>query len=165
MRELDTNGLRLCEYQGKIFEKSIDRFDCSTAIFLRRFLHSDFLERLDKNNSALLSLDVNDCFDDIERQFGVTKYGSEKKNKEALFWVGYMYRYISYTRNVSTKFLFKTFDYEKLFELYQVYHTQDPEWCVKNILELYGLNEEFFDPNYRLMQALKKRYAKSISTT
>ena len=156
MRTLDTNGLRLCEFQAKLFEASVDRFDCSTSIFLRRFYYSNLLSILDKNNSSLLSLDVSEGLDEIEKQFGESDYGNEKISKEILFWVGYIYRYISYTRNINTQFLFKTFSYKKLFELYQVYHTQDPEWCVKSLLELYNLNENYFDSNYRLKQAMKK---------
>ncbi len=53
MREFDTNGLRLAEYQGRLFELSRD-LDCSTAIFLRRFRNSDLLMKLDKNESYLL---------------------------------------------------------------------------------------------------------------
>ena len=161
MRTLDTNGLRLCEYQAKLFEASVDRFNCSTNIFLRRFYYSNLLSILDKNNSALLSLDVNEGLDEIEMQFGKSDYGKNKINKEILFWVGYIYRYISYTRNANTQFLFKTFEYKKLFELYQIYHTQDPEWCVKSLLELYDLNEDFFDLNYRLKQVMKKYNDKS----
>ena len=156
MRELDTNGLRLCEYQGKLLEESASRFACSTKVFLRRFYYSKLLEKLDQNNSSILSLDVNEGLDEIEHQFGRSDYGKEKKNKDSLFWVGYMYRYRSYTRNINTQFLFKTIKYEKLFELYPVYHTQDPEWCISNILELYNLTEGYFDPNYRFKLAMKK---------
>ena len=150
MKKLDINGLRLCEYQGKLFEASVDRFDCSTALFMRRFYYSKLLIRLDKNSSALLSLDVNEGLDEIEEQFGKSDYGKNKESKEALFWVGYLLRYISYTRNVTTQFIYQSFDYEKLFELYPVYHTQDLEWCVESILELYNLTEDYFDPNYRM---------------
>ena len=156
MRSLDTNGLRLCEYQAKLFESSVDRFDCSTSVFLRRFYYSNLLAILDKNNSSLLSLDVNEGLDEIEKQFGKSDYGNDKISKDILFWVGYIYRYISYTRNINTQFLFKTFSYKKLFELYQVYHTQDLEWCVKSLLELYNLNENYFDQNYRLKQVMEK---------
>ena len=48
MKNFDHNGLLLAEYQGKLFEKSTE-LDCSTGIFLRRFLHSDLLEKLDTN--------------------------------------------------------------------------------------------------------------------
>ena len=163
MRTMDTNGLRLCEYQAKLFELSIERFECSTSVFLRRFYYSDLLTLLDKNNSSLLSLDVNEGLDKIEEQFGKSNYGSKKVSKESLFWVGYIYRYISYTRNINTQFLFKTFNYKKMFELYQVYHTQDPEWCVKSLLELFNLNENYFDCNYRLKQEIKKHYHEMYS--
>ena len=51
----------------------------------------------------------------------------------------------------------KIFNYEKLFELYYIYHTQDLEWCVANILEIYGYTEDIFDPNYRLKEVIRKR--------
>ena len=49
MKKFDLNGLRLAEYQGKLFEDSINRFECSSSVFIRRFLHSDLLKKLDKN--------------------------------------------------------------------------------------------------------------------
>ena len=149
MRELDLNGLRICEYQGKLFESSVDRFECSTALFMRRFYYSNLLNTLDKNNSAILSLDVNEGLDEIEDQFGKSNYGSNKESREALFWVGYLLRYISYTRNVTTQFILQSFEYDKLFKLYPAYHTQDMEWCISSILELYNLSEDYFEPNYR----------------
>lgn len=160
MRDFDTNGIRLCEYQGKLFEASVDRFNCSTSVFLRRFFYSDLLEKIDKNNSAIISLDVNEGLDEIENQFGKTDYGKIKRTKDSLFWLGYFYRYISYTRGVRTQFLMKTFKYDKLFELYEVYHTQDVEWCISNLLELYDLDENFLDNNYRFKYYLMEDAAK-----
>ena len=161
MREFDLNGLRLAEYQAKLFEASVDRFNCSTAIFLRRFLHSDLLETLDKNNSAILNLYVPDGLDSIEEQFGPSNYGKVKFSKDSLFWIGYLYRYISYTRDISTRVLFKTFSYTKLNELYYVYHTQDIEWAISNILQLHNLTEDFFDKNYRLKKFMYEYYFKN----
>ena len=156
MREFDSNGLRLAEYQGKLFEYSYDYFECSTKIFLRRFLYSNLLKKLDKNDSSIISLDPYDGLEEIKNQFGEKNYGKEKKNKEALFWVGYIYRYISYTRKISTRLLMKIFEYPKMFEVYYSYHTQDPEWCIRSLLEIYNYPEEIFDPNYRVREAMKK---------
>lgn len=157
MKKFDLNGLRLAEYQGKLFEDSINRFECSSSVFIRRFLHSDLLKKLDKNESSLLSLDVKEGLDNIEDQFGVSTYGSVKASKEVMFWIGYMYRYISYTRETRTQFLFKIFNYKQMMKLYYVYHTQDPEWCIKSLLELNKLDENIFDNNYRLKIAIKKQ--------
>lgn len=156
MREFDLNGLRLAEYQGKLFEASAQQLECSSAVFLRRFLHSDLLKILDTNDSSRISLNVQDGLDMIETKYGPSKYGKEKFSCESLFWMGYLYRYISYTRNVETTLLFKIFDYKKINELYYTYHTQSMEWCIDNLLNLYNLNENIFDKNWRLKEIIKK---------
>lgn len=160
MKDLDTNGIRLAEYQANLFALSVDRFECSSAIFLRRFIHSNLLKVLDKNQSALISLNVEEGFESIENQFGKSQYGKIKYSRETMFWMGYMYRYISYTREIETPLLMKIFKYEKLKDLYYVYHTQDPEWCIRNLLEIHNLTEDIFDPNYRLKQAILKKQQK-----
>ena len=106
MREFDHNGLLLAEYQGKLFEKSYD-LNCSTGIFLRRFLHSHLVAQLDANNPAIVSLDPTEGIRSITEQFGDTTYGKTKYSQNSLFWLGYMYRYISYTRGQFTKLLWQ----------------------------------------------------------
>ena len=56
-----------------------------------------------------------------------------------------MYRYLSYTRDVSTMFVMKLFPYKQLNDVYYSFHTQDPEWCVQSLLEMNNLSEEVFD--------------------
>jgi len=57
---------------------------------------------------------------------------------------------------MNTRLLFHYFPYEQLNGLFFVYHTQDPEWCIENLLELRGLNENIFDRNWRLKQEMAK---------
>lgn len=156
MREFDHNGLLLAEYQGKLFEKSSE-LNCSTGIFMRRFLHSNLLIELDANNSATLCLDENEGINSILEQFGDSNYGKLKYSKNSLFWIGYMYRYISYTREQSTKFIMKIFNYKQMNDVYYSFHTQDPEWCIKGLLEINGLSEKIFDKNFRLKQIIKEK--------
>ena len=161
MKQFDHNGLLLAEYQGKLFEKSTE-LDCSTGIFIRRFLHSDLLKKLDKNNTASLSLDVDEGIRAITEQFGWSDYGKTKYSKSALFWIGYMYRYISYTREMSTGYISKTFHYKQMNDVYYAFHTQDPEWCVRSLLELNGLTEDIFDKNLRLKEIMRRKAAKLV---
>lgn len=156
MRKFDHNGLLLAEYQGKLFEKSAE-LNCSTGIFMRRFLHSNLLNKLDANNLATLSLDENEGINCILEQFGDSNYGKLKYSKNSLFWIGYMYRYISYTREQSTKFIMKIFNYKQMNDVYYSFHTQDPEWCIKSLLEINDLSEKIFDKNYRLKQIIKEK--------
>lgn len=159
MKNFDHNGLLLAEYQGKLFEKSTE-LDCSTGIFLRRFLHSDLLKKLDTNQPSLVSLDVNDGINSILEQFGNTDYGKEKYSGSSMFWMGYMYRYISYTREIRTRFLMELLDYRQMNDVYYSFHTQDPEWCIQSLLEINHLTESVFDNNYRLKKIIReKKYA------
>lgn len=150
MREFDLNGLRLAEFQGSIFEASVDAFSCSSNVFLRRFKLSNLAKNLDKNESAFIDGDVLEALRQIETQFGISDYGNEKFSKESMFWMGYFYRYICYTRDVSTSFVFSLFKYETLNKLYYVYHTQDMKWCLDSLLEVNGLTEDIFDKNKRI---------------
>ena len=156
MRNFDHNGLLLAEYQGKLFEKS-NELNCSTGVYIRRFLHSDLLKKLDTNNSSYLSLDVSEGMNSILEQFGNSDYGKVKYSKSALFWMGYMYRYISYTREQSTKFIMKLFNYKQMNDVYYSFHTQDPEWCIQSLLEINNLTENIFDNNLRLKQVIKEK--------
>lgn len=158
MREFDHNGLLLAEFQGKLFEKS-GGLDCSTGVFIRRFLHSELLKKLDTNDPSAVSLDVNDGINDIIGQFGESDYGKNKFSSSALFWIGYMYRYISYTREESTKYIMKLFDYRQLNSLYLPFHTQDPEWCIRSLLEINNLSEDIFDKNKRLQEIMRNSNA------
>lgn len=154
MREFDHEGLLLAEYQGKLFEKS-EELKCSSPIFIRRFVHSDLLNNLDNNKS--ISFDVNEGIQSILAQFGDSSYGKEKYSKAALFWIGYMYRYIAYTREQPTSYIMKLFDYKQLNAVYYSYHTQDPEWCIESLLNLNNLTKDIFDNNSRLKSIIKEK--------
>ena len=156
MREFDYNGFLLAEYQAKLFEKSVD-LNCSSPVFLRRFLHSDLVNILDENDSTILPLDVNEGIKSIMGQFGDTSYGKNKYSKSSLFWMGYMYGYIAYTREQSMSFVMKLFIHKQMNEVFYPYHTQDPEWCISNLLELNNKSEEYFDNNYRLKQVMREK--------
>lgn len=156
MREFDHNGLLLAEFQGKLFEKS-EELNCSSPIFFRRFLHSNLLKNLDNGNNSLISFDVNEGIQSILEQFGDTSYGKEKYSKSALFWMGYMYRYIAYTREQTTSYIMSLFKYQQMNAVYYSYHTQDPEWCISSLLDLNNLSEDIFDNNSRLKKIIKEK--------
>ena len=159
MKEFDHSGLLLAEYQGKLFEKS-NELNCSSGIFIRRFLHSDLLNKLDINQPSSVSLDVSEGINSIQEQFGDTDYGKEKYSGSALFWIGYMYRYISYTRETPTRFIAKLFHHRQMNDVYYSFHTQDPEWCIRSLLEINHLSDHNFDNNYRLKETIReKKYA------
>ena len=95
--KLDTVDLKLCQIQGKIFEESIGSLNCSSQVFIRRFMNSEIAKDMD--NLALLETNVQakDILDIIENEYGKSDYGSTKYPLNVMHWMGYFYRYFSYT--------------------------------------------------------------------
>lgn len=163
MKKLDSNGLALCKYQAEIFRLSVEKVACSSLVFLRRYFRSDFAKLMDMGDSTRFAFDPDEAFEAIERQFGPSSYGKEKYSGEALYWVGYITRYICYTRKCSSVFVYRNFPPELLIEAYPGFHTQGEEWVVERLLEMIGKTEDYFDPNYRLKEILRRKMGLQLS--
>ena len=153
MRKFDSRGLELAQFQGKIFEKSINRYECSSLVFLRRFKNSYYALNLDSASYNIL-IDTEYAFEELDKQYGKCEYGNKKFNADAMFWLGYIYRYIAYTREISTKKTFNLIGPKELIQYYYVYHTQSEEWVINRILDLKGKTEDYFDKNESIKKLL-----------
>ena len=142
MKRMDTYGLRLCKYQAELFEKSIDEVECSSKIFIRRFMHSDYAKRMDMKGFLCGAEDVDDALIEIELEYGASTYGRDKFNREAMYWTGYIYRYWSYISDKSSKQIYKMIKPDELSKLYYPYHSLDPEAVIERIKEEKGIIDE-----------------------
>ena len=59
---MDNYGLKLCKFQAELFEKSSDEENCSSKIFIRRFMLSDLAKRMDKDGFLFDAIDIIDAF-------------------------------------------------------------------------------------------------------
>lgn len=98
MREFDEYGLKICRYQGKLFAGTLESAGCSTPVFIRRFMLSETAERMDRDGFLFESLSEEGAIAEVNRQFGESTYGRIRYGREELYWIGYLYRYWSYTR-------------------------------------------------------------------
>ena len=162
MREFDKNGLLVATFQAKLFEESIAKTNYSSPLFLRRFKYAEATKELDNKHPSLLDLNRNIFFKRIKEEFGESDYGEEKYDKATMYWLGYIYRYICYTRQCSTKFIFDLIPPSELKDHYYVYHTQSEEWVINRILENKGLTEDVFDKNERMKKLLKEQYQSEL---
>ena len=64
-----------------------------------------------------------------------------------------MYRYIAYTREISSGFLFSIIKTKQLFSSYEAYHSLDPEAAAIRLLEAAGKSAD--DPSERMALAKK----------
>lgn len=142
MREIDDYGLKLCKYQGSLFQASLDKTECSSPVFLRRFMYSDVAKRMDSEGFLFEPTDVTDAIDEIEKQFGKSDYGKIRYGENELYWMGYLYRYWTYTRERGSKTVYKLIKPEELRKLYFPYHSLDPSQAIERIMDSKGISAE-----------------------
>ena len=142
MKKMDSYGLKMCAFQATLFEKSLSDQDCSSKIFIRRFMHSDLATRMDSDGFYFDAIGVADSFNELDMQYGATDYGQQKFSAEEMHWIGYIYRYWAYTYEKSSKQLYKYIKPERLRDLYFPYHSLDPAQAIERILEADGMDTD-----------------------
>lgn len=163
MKTIDKDGLLISTFQGNVFASSIDKLECSSEIFMRRFMLSNIAIEFDSLAVLDDSLTINEVYSRIEEEFGKSTYGSVKYEKEVMFWIGYIYRYFAYTYNLSSKYIYKLVKPKELNELYYTYHTFDPKVAIENILEEKNISFDIETQNKKLLNMLKKqKYEKGV---
>lgn len=142
MRKIDEMGLKLCKMQADVFAASTAETKCSSLIFIRRFMNSQVAQRMDLGGFLFEACDVNQIFEEINTEFGVSSYGKEKYSEAELYWIGYIYRYWSYTHQKTSKQIYKFIKPKELRSLYYPYHSLDPAQAIERILEAKGVDEK-----------------------
>ena len=148
MREFDHAGRILADYQGRIFRDSVEQTNYSSFTFFKLYKYSDFLKHLDMNLDYLETFITSDAFMSLDDQFNCLE--NEKDNKfdnESMYWLGYLYRYISYTREVSTKKIMDLLPPFDLITRHHQYYLESIEENIESILEAFKLDESVFHTN------------------
>lgn len=154
MRTLDYDGLLMCRIQGEIFEKSLEFLNCSSPLFIKKYMNSFDAYSMDKeaflNSTKCEAQILNDLKDN---DFGTIKY-----NADELFWMGYIYRYWAYTRNIDSKKLFKMCPGTVLIKYYLRGSSLNEEKVIDEIIEDQHLNiEDDISLNQKAQNIIKDR--------
>ncbi|MCF2553985.1 antitoxin [Faecalicatena contorta] len=158
MRKIDKDGLLLCELQAGTFEISIDMTLTSSEIFIRRFMNSRIAKSLDSSAILQTNLQSKDILDRVEEQYGTSEYGTLKYTPDEMYWIGYLYRYFSYTYDLSSVQVYKIVKPKELRDLFLPYHTMDPSQAVERILEAKGIlhdNEAELRRQYEIFRRIR----------
>ena len=62
MKKIDGYGLKICAFQAELFKESLTVQNCSSKIFIRRFMYSDLAARMDANGFYYASYSITDAF-------------------------------------------------------------------------------------------------------
>lgn len=161
MRKIDKDGLLLCDLQGNAFELSIEQTSTSSEIFMRRFMNSKIAKTLDNESILQTNIQPKDIIERIEEEYKKSKYGSVKYTKNEMYWIGYLYRYFSYTYELSSTRVYKIVKPRELRELFLPYHTLSPEQAIERILEAKNMNlnlEEEINRQFEIYKRIRDRH-------
>lgn len=156
MKKMDSDGLLLCDLQGNTFELSIETTSTSSEIFMRRFMYSKTVKMMDNEGILQTNLQARDLIERVEEEYKPSNYGSVKYTKNEMYWIGYLYRYFSYTYELTSKRAYKIVKPKELREVFLPYHTLSPEQAIERILEAKGLQLNFEDDLQRQFEIYKK---------
>ncbi len=150
MKKMDSDGILLCELQGATFELSLEKVETSSLIFIRRFMNSEVVKLLDNGSILQTNLQPQDIIEYIEEEYHELKYGKEKYTNNEMYWIGYLYRYFSYTYELSSYRVYKMVKPKELRNLYLPYHTLSVEQAIERILEAKNIQLEVDDIHKQL---------------
>ena len=152
MRDIDRDGMLLCNIQGSIFEKSIKEYGTSSPVFVRRFMNSKVAETMDGKGFLNRPFSETNAFEALDEEYGKSKYGSVSYTPSIMFLIGYLYRYWAYTYEIPSKRIYRTISARELRDLYTAYHSLDPSNAIRRILEAKGISEA---PDYSIERGVK----------
>lgn len=125
---LNSLQMALCDTQGQLFELAADRGYASEA-FVKAYMTSAVAADMDKEfhhiqwagKAYILSRMEDELSDQL------VKCG-EIYDKEALYWMGYIYRYWHFYTGENSREIYKQAPAKTMNVVYLMYHTMSPEW-------------------------------------
>ena len=117
------------------------------------------IEKMLDNETIISSnTQAKDIVEMVEEEYGASKYGSVKYSREEMYWIGYLYRYFSYTYNKSSKQVYKIVKPKELRKLYPAYHTLGVDQAIERILEAKGINpqENELERQYAIFKRIRE---------
>ena len=121
-------------------------------------MNSRIAKSLDSSAILQTNLQSKDILDRVEEQYGTSEYGTLKYTPNEMYWIGYLYRYFSYTYDLSSVQVYKIVKPKELRDLFLPYHTMDPSQAVERILEAKGIlhdNEAELRRQYEIFRRIR----------
>ncbi|MDD7282012.1 MAG: antitoxin, partial [Erysipelotrichaceae bacterium] len=90
-----------------------------------------------------------------------TSYGKIKFSVNEMYWIGYIYRYLSYVYQIDSKNAYKIIKGTELRHLFFAYHSLDPMNAIDRILEAKSLvldkdSSQLTKEGVKILRSIKK---------
>ena len=145
MKRMNKDGVLLCELQATAFEKSIDKMESSSEIFIRRFMRSRIAKRLDDGSVLESNIQAEDILQLVNEEYGFSNYGSVKYTRNEMYWIGYIYRYFVITYELTSMQVYKIVKPKELKGLFEDKPNSD---------NIYALSRDDYDTEEAYQQAI-----------
>ena len=135
---LNSLQMTLCDTQGQLFELAAERGYASET-FIKAYMTSAVAADMDKEfhhiqwagKAYILSRMEDELADQLIK-------GGEIYDKEALYWMGYIYRYWHFYTGENSREIYKQAPAKTMNVVYLMYHTMSPEMAIDRLKEAYG---------------------------
>lgn len=132
---LNSLQMTLCDTQGQLFELAAERGYASEA-FVKAYMTSAVAADMDKEfhhiqwagKAYILSRMEDELVDQLIK-------GGEIYDKEALYWMGYIYRYWHFYTGENSREIYKQAPAKTMNVVYLMYHTMSPEMAIDRLKE------------------------------
>lgn len=124
----------LCDMQGKLFEMSAAKGYASEK-FIKEFMLSPIAHDLDSEFNFMQWAGKEYIMERMESEHADCLINGEIFDEEALFWIGYVYRYWHFMTGESSKVILKQAPVAKMRTLFLGYHTMSIELAIEKLMK------------------------------
>ena len=133
---MDSLQKKLCDMQGRLFKISVDKGYESLA-FIKTFMISDIAKGLDSEFDRTQWVGEEYLLEELESTCPKKLVSGITLDKEAMEWIGYIYRYWHYYTGESSKQILKLAPPKTMAANYCLFHSMDPQMAVDDLKEIY----------------------------
>ena len=132
---LNSLQMTLCDTQGQLFELAAEQGYASEA-FIKSYMTSAVASDMDKEFHHIQWAGKAYILSRMEEELSdvLTKDG-EVYDQEALYWMGYLYRYWHFHTGESSREIYKQAPARTMNVVYLMYHTMSPELAIDRLKE------------------------------
>lgn len=134
---MDALKSKLCDIQGRLFELSNENgYDSSD--FVKQFMNSELAKNLDSEYNRMQWAGEEYLLEELIAEKGDhIKKTNAPIDKDALFWMGYIYRYWHFYTGEDSKKIYKQASVETMKTNYLMFHTMDASMAIDDLKEIY----------------------------
>lgn len=126
----------LCDDQGELFyQAEREKFD--TKDFIEKWMNSKVAEEYDNEIHWTHGMSEAYLFSYLQDVAGKVKKSRNRSPKDALWWIGYMYRYLCICEKISSKEAVARFSPEDMYGFYRAFNCMSMKLALEDILRIY----------------------------